>query len=86
MQNDVIAVFDIGKTNKKFLLFNKELRLVQQKEVKFSEITDDEGYPCDDIENIEKWVTNCLLSALENGAYNVRGVNFHYLWCNSGLY
>ena len=39
---DVIALFDIGKTNKKVLLFDDELHLVGQNEQIFDEVTDDD--------------------------------------------
>lgn len=43
MKTKVIAVFDIGKTNKKLLLFNQKLEVVYQNEEKFPEIKDDDG-------------------------------------------
>lgn len=49
---DVIAIFDIGKTNKKFLLFDLTLNLVYHEEKLFEEIRDDDGFECDDIEGI----------------------------------
>jgi len=73
---EVIAVFDIGKTNKKFLLFDSGLELIQQKEVRFSEITDDDGYPCDDIDSIEAWIKNCLNSTLKLKEIEIKAVNF----------
>ena len=60
MQEDVIAVFDIGKTNKKILLFNKSLQVVYQEEIKFPEIKDDDGFNCDDIEALEVWILQTL--------------------------
>ena len=62
MKEKVIAVFDIGKTNKKLLLFDFNLRLVSEKETRFSEKLDDDGFECDNIELIENWVRNRLRS------------------------
>jgi sugar (pentulose or hexulose) kinase len=56
MNKEVIAIFDIGKTNKKFLLFDKKLKIVHEAEEKFEEIKDDDGFACDDIEKIENWM------------------------------
>ena len=39
MKEKVIAIFDIGKTNKKLLLFDYNLKLVSEEETKFSETT-----------------------------------------------
>jgi sugar (pentulose or hexulose) kinase len=44
MLMEVLAVFDIGKTNKKFLLFDSGLKLVHQEEIQFTEIADDKGF------------------------------------------
>ena len=41
---EVILIFDIGKTNKKLLLFDRELRIVSEADDKFDEITDDDAF------------------------------------------
>jgi sugar (pentulose or hexulose) kinase len=71
----VIAVFDIGKTNKKFLLFNEELKVVRQSEEKFLVTTDDDGVDCDDIDRIEQWISTSL-EMLAHDGYQLEGVNF----------
>ncbi len=74
MAKDVIAVFDVGKTNKKILLFDDTLSLVHQEEKRTEEIIDDDGFPCDDIEQLEQWMKDALQKA--GRAYNLRAVNF----------
>ncbi len=76
MKIGVIAIFDIGKTNKKFLLFNEQLKLIYCEEEKFEEVVDDDGYPCDDIEKIEGWMTQCLNEVIHEGNYEIRALNF----------
>lgn len=71
---DVIAVFDIGKTNKKFLLFNENLEVVFHKEITFEEIKDDDGFACDDILRIEEWMFDTIDEIEEY--YNVKALNF----------
>lgn len=44
MKTSVIAIFDIGKINKKLLLFNDKLQVVYQKGEVFPEETDDDGF------------------------------------------
>lgn len=73
---EVIAIFDIGKTNKKLLLFDKQLTIVHQEEQKFEEINDDEGFPCDDISRIEKWIRSSLESVMKNPEFELKAVNF----------
>ncbi|MBN2482545.1 MAG: hypothetical protein JXB19_12455 [Bacteroidales bacterium] len=74
MGQDVIAVFDIGKTNKKVLLFDRSLSLVFQDEQIFEEIRDDDGFACDDIEKIEKWMGDTIGGL--SGRFNIKAVNF----------
>lgn len=76
MKETVIAIFDIGKTNKKLILFNEELRVVSESEQKFSEILDDDGFGCDDIEHIEKWIKESLSGLVKSDKYNLKAVNF----------
>lgn len=76
MATEVILVFDIGKTNKKVLLFDKNLQVVSEEEDKFEEIVDDEGFACDDIDKIEKWVLDSTRKYLDDPAYDVKAVNF----------
>lgn len=71
-----IAVFDIGKTNKKFLLFSLNYELLLEEEIKFEEAEDDEGFPCDDIEKIELWVRSILKKILEAGKFEITCLNF----------
>lgn len=73
---EVIAIFDIGKTNKKVLLFNKDLKIVYQEEQKFSEIEDEDGFPCDDIQLIEEWIKKTISELATNPQYKIKAVNF----------
>jgi sugar (pentulose or hexulose) kinase len=73
---DVIAVFDIGKTNKKLLLFDNKLNMVYCEEKIFDTIIDDDDFECDDIGKIEKWVVRAIYSIVENREFNLKGVNF----------
>jgi sugar (pentulose or hexulose) kinase len=72
----VIAVFDIGKTNKKFLLFDLEMKLVFSLETEFDEISDEDGFPCDDIVKMETWMNECLVHTIEQGNYQIEALNF----------
>lgn len=72
----VIAVFDIGKTNKKFFLIDEQYQIVLERSVQFEEITDEDGDACDDIQLLTKWVTKTLTEVLQVENYNVKAVNF----------
>lgn len=72
----VIAIFDIGKTNKKMLLFNEQLKVVFQREEKFKTTVDEDGVECDDIVLIEKWILSSLERVVKENTYELVGVNF----------
>ncbi|MFV0379025.1 MAG: hypothetical protein ACK5JD_17175 [Mangrovibacterium sp.] len=73
---EVIAIFDIGKTNKKILLFDSEWKLVYQHEQKFVASTDEDGFECDDIDRITDWIRTELADLFAGGQYDVKAVNF----------
>lgn len=75
MQN-IIAIFDIGKTNKKILIFDEKFAVLSQKEEKFPTITDKDNFDCDDIDLIIRWIKDELVVLLENQEYNIIAVNF----------
>lgn len=76
MQKEVIAIFDIGKSNKKILLFDTDYHVVFEEDQRFDEIKDEDGYACDNIDLIENWMTDTLLSILKTGKYHLAAVNF----------
>lgn len=76
MKEPVIAIFDIGKTNKKLLLFNEELKVIHEKEEKFAQTVDDEGFECDDIDHIERWIKEMLSQLALSDTYDLQAVNF----------
>ncbi len=71
-----IAVFDIGKTNKKFLLFDQSLSLISQDEQSIPPITDEDGDECDDIDRIESWIKEKVAEEVQKGDYEISGLNF----------
>ncbi len=76
MKEQVIAIFDIGKTNKKLLVFNTNLDIIYESEERFPVTVDDEGFECDDIELIETWVKKAINELVRSDKYNLLAVNF----------
>lgn len=72
----VTAIFDIGKTNKKILLFNTSYDLVYEHEEVFEEVTDEDGFPCDDLERIEKWIRDTIEKLSQSKEYDLTTANF----------
>lgn len=75
MQN-VCAVFDIGKTNKKLLAFNENYEVVFEKQTRFEESLDDDGDPCDNLMALTQWMTEEFESLKKNTGFKVTALNF----------
>jgi L-fuculokinase len=72
----VIAIFDIGKTNKKFFLFDKQFREVFKSYERLEEIHDDDGFPSDNLPAIKRWMQEQFRAILHNEEYEIQSVNF----------
>lgn len=72
----VIAIFDIGKTNKKLLLFDEQYQLVWETASQFEELTDEDGFACEDLELLVEWIHNSLDTLLSDNHFSVRAINF----------
>jgi sugar (pentulose or hexulose) kinase len=46
----VIAVFDVGKTNKKLFLFDESYNIVFERTARFNETVDEDGFTCENLE------------------------------------
>ena len=71
-----IAIFDIGKTNKKFFLFDEQYKIVLERTVQFEETTDEDGDSCDDVNQLSTWVLETLADALQLKKFHIKAVNF----------
>lgn len=76
MKEKVIAIFDVGKTNKKLLLFDYNLKLVLEQEIRVAERFDDDGFECDDIELVEKWIQESIQKLVHSDKYDLTALNF----------
>ena len=72
----VIAIFDIGKTNKKFFLIDEYYKIVLERTVNFQETVDDDGDPCENIELLTNWVNESLHEILALKKFEVKALNF----------
>ncbi len=72
----VIAIFDIGRTNKKFFLLDEAYKILFERSVPFDEITDEDGDACDDVNLLTQWVIKTLTEVLQIKNFNIRAVNF----------
>ena len=72
----VIAIFDIGKTNKKVFLFNEDYEIVYEETVQFAEIIDEDGDPCEDVRQLTSWLRNSTESLFQQEKFRVEAMNF----------
>jgi len=72
----VIAIFDIGKTNKKLFLFNESYEIVFEKSAHFAETVDEDGDPCENIYSLQSFIRDGLKEVLDSKDFNVRAINF----------
>lgn len=70
-----VAIFDIGKTNKKLFLFDESYRIVFERSVHLAETVDEDDDPCEDINGLQNFVRDGLRDALENKDFKIRAVN-----------
>jgi len=76
MKIKVTAVFDIGKTNKKFFLFNSNFQEVYREYIRFDEINDEDGYPTENLRAIENWVKEVFDKMLKASEFEIEALNF----------
>ncbi|MEP7376992.1 MAG: FGGY family carbohydrate kinase [Chitinophagaceae bacterium] len=72
----VIAIFDVGKTNKKLLLFDEQYKLVYEESKQLDEITDEDGFACEDVSALTQWVKDSFSKLIKENFFKIKAVNF----------
>lgn len=73
---NVVAIFDIGKTNKKVFLFDENYRIVWEKSANLEETIDEDGFPCEDMNTLKNWILDRLSELKELSDYKLKAINF----------
>jgi len=73
---NVVAIFDIGKTNKKVFLFDENYKIVWEKSVNLDETVDEDGFPCENIEVLKNWILDGLSEIKDLTNYVLKAINF----------
>lgn len=73
---NAVAIFDIGKTNKKAFLFNESYQIVWENSVNLPETVDEDGFPCEDIVALKDWFLSCWEQMKSQTQYHLKAVNF----------
>ena len=71
-----IAIYDIGKTNKKLHVFNQDYELVYEKIENLPETFDDDGFPCEDLAALTGFIKNSFKQLLLMEQFDIHAVNF----------
>ena len=72
----VIAIIDVGKTNKKLFLFDQHYRIVWERTEQFAETTDDDGDLCEDLNLLSRWMLAIIQEVLNLPQFDVLAINF----------
>jgi sugar (pentulose or hexulose) kinase len=72
----VIAIFDIGKTNKKLLLFDEQYKLVYEESKQLEQINDEDGFAGEDVQALTQWVNGSFARLLKEQQSEIKAVNF----------
>ena len=72
----VIAIYDIGKTNKKVFLFNEAYEVVYEKSATLPETTDEDGYPCENLALLTQWIRESFAEIAALKEFKIVALNF----------
>ena len=76
MSKSVIAIIDVGKTNKKLFLFDENYNMVYERSARFTETVDEDGFPCENIESVRLSLFDSLRDVFSKKEFNVKAINF----------
>ena len=75
-KQNVIAIFDVGKTNKKLFLFDENYQIVFEKSARFFETVDEDGDPCENLESLRLSIFDSLREVFRLSQFNIKAINF----------
>lgn len=75
-QIPVIAIFDVGKTNKKLFLFDENYKIVFERTARFTETHDEDGDPCENLDSLRLSVFDSLREIFKHKEFDLKAVNF----------
>ena len=72
----VIAIFDVGKTNKKLFLFDENYKIVFERTAQLLEITDEDGDSCENVESLAQWENELFNQLIQLKEFTIKALNF----------
>ena len=71
-----ILVFDIGKTNKKSIVFDEQYNILLEEVTSFDELQDEDGFACDDLQKITSWMMSTAERLIADERFDFKKMNF----------
>ena len=71
----LILVFDIGKTNKKYFVFDKDFKVLTKGEKVLIEMLDEDEFACENLSELKGWIFR-VLQELKEAGYEFDKLNF----------
>ena len=71
-----ILIFDIGKTNKKSIVFDEAYNILLEEVTSFQELQDEDGFPCDDLNAISAWMMSTTEKLIQDDRFDIKSMNF----------
>jgi sugar (pentulose or hexulose) kinase len=75
-KHPVIAIFDVGKTNKKLFLFDDNYKIVFERSARFIETVDEDGFPCENLDSLKLSVFDSLREVFRLKDFEIKAINF----------
>jgi L-fuculokinase len=73
---NVVAIFDIGKTNKKVFIFDENYQIIWERSTVLSETVDEDDFPCENILELKNWIVDRLAEMQALKEYTLKAINF----------
>ncbi|HET6766841.1 MAG TPA: FGGY family carbohydrate kinase [Chitinophagaceae bacterium] len=71
-----IAIYDVGKTNKKLILFDEQYQPAYEESIQLAEAKDEDGFSCEDVDVLTTWVKNSFAKINTDPRFEIKAVNF----------
>ena len=76
MKKKCCLVFDIGKTNQKYFLFDADFKILAREKISISKIEDEQGHIAENIQEIVSWMKKSFQTLLASEIFEIHMVSF----------
>ena len=76
METKCCLVFDVGKTNQKYFVFNKENKILKREKVTIPKVLDEDGHRAENIEGIITWLRGSFDLIIASDEFKIDKVSF----------